>query len=74
MKKETFLLFVLLFVNTCWTAPNRPASLEVSGPADLRKSQQTVTEKSMVYWLLLVVAVVGSYLSKAKVSERHPTM
>ena len=55
MKKETFLLFVLLFVNTCWTAPHRPASLEVAGLADLRKSQQTVTDKSMVYWLVVVV-------------------
>lgn len=71
MKKETFLLFVLLFVNTCWTAPNRPASLEVAGPADLRKSQQTVTEKSMVYWL--VVGGGGGGLTCVKQKSRRDT-
>ena len=41
----------LCLVGMCWVAPRRPARPVLAQPRDQRKSPETVTEKSVIYWI-----------------------
>ena len=54
--------------NNCWVAPCRPINLVVAQPPDQRKSPETVTETSVVYWIGDLTWL------KQKVLEQHHTL